>query len=265
MAERTGKDSTLMTNKFETIVLDTTGEVGVLTINRPSKLNALNIQVHRELKDCLTELQKSSLKGLILTGDGEKAFIAGADIAEMRPMTTGEARAFSELGQMVTILLESLPFPTIAAVNGFALGGGFEMAMSCDFIFATNNAVFGLPEVKLGLIPGFGGTQRLARIVGERRAKELMFSGRNVTATEAKSLGIALELFETKQALMEGCQNWFKLSLGNSSAAIARAKAILGRGFESEAVEFGNIFQTPQMIEGTSAFLEKRKAIFTGK
>jgi enoyl-CoA hydratase len=119
--------------------------------------------------------------------------------------------------------------------------------------------------VKLGLIPGFGGTQRLAKVVGERRAKELMFSGRNVLAPEAKALGIALELFENKPALMEGCQNWFKLSLSNSSAAIARAKAILGRGFESEAVEFGNIFQTPQMIEGTSAFLEKRKAIFTGK
>ncbi len=254
-----------MTNKFETITLDTSSDVGILTINRPSKLNALNIQVHRELKDCLTELKRTPMKGLILTGEGEKAFIAGADIAEMRPMTNGEARSFSELGQIVTMLLESLQFPTIAAVNGFALGGGFEMAMSCDFIFATNNAVFGLPEVKLGLIPGFGGTQRLARTVGERRAKELMFSGRNVNAEEAKKLGIALELFENKTALMEGCQNWFKLSLANSPAAIARAKSVIGKGFESEATEFGNIFQTPEMIEGTSAFLEKRKANFTGK
>ncbi|MFL5784267.1 MAG: enoyl-CoA hydratase/isomerase family protein [Bacteriovoracaceae bacterium] len=254
-----------MTNNFETIVLDTTGDVGVLTINRPAKLNALNIQVHRELKDALTGLQRSSFKGLILTGEGEKAFIAGADIAEMKPMTNGEAKAFSELGQINTIMMESLPFPTIAAVNGFALGGGFEMAMSCDFIFATNNAVFGLPEVKLGLIPGFGGTQRLARVVGERRAKELMLSGRNVTAEEAKKLGIALELFDNKAALMEGCQNWFKLALGNSPAAIARAKATIGKGYEIEAIEFGNIFQTPQMIEGTSAFLEKRKANFTGK
>ncbi len=254
-----------MTNKFETISLDASGDVAVLSINRPAKLNALNIQVHRELKECLSELQRSNLKGLILTGEGEKAFIAGADIAEMRPMTNGEARAFSELGQMVTILLESLPFPTIAAVNGFALGGGFEMAMACDFIFATNNAVFGLPEVKLGLIPGFGGTQRLFRIVGERRAKEIMLSGRNVTAAEAKSLGIALELFENKAALMEGCQNWFKLTLANSPAAISRAKATIGKGFDVEAMEFGNIFQSPEMIEGTSAFLEKRKANFTGK
>lgn len=252
-------------NTFETIVLTQQEHIGILTINRLSKLNALNIQVHRELKDCLSQLSQSSLKGLILTGEGEKAFIAGADIAEMKPMTGGEARAFSELGQQVTHLMENLPFPTIAAVNGFALGGGFEMAMSCDFIFATNNAVFGLPEVKLGLIPGFGGTQRLARIVGERRAKEIMLSGRNVTALEAKTLGIALELFENKQALIEGCHNWFKLSLGNSSAAIAKAKATMGKGYEAEASAFGNIFQTPEMIEGTSAFLEKRRANFTGK
>lgn len=252
-------------NTYETITLLHEGDIGVLTINRPAKLNALNIQVHRELKDCLTKIQHSSLKGLILTGEGEKAFVAGADIAEMKPMTNGEARAFSELGQQVTVLLETLPYPTIAAVNGFALGGGFEMAMSCDFIFATSNAVFGLPEVKLGLIPGFGGTQRLARIVGERRAKEIMFSGRNISAEEAKKLGIALEVFENKAALLEGCHSWFKLALGNSPAAIARAKAVMGQGLSQEAVEFGNIFQTPEMIEGTSAFLEKRKANFTGK
>src|SRR5690606_2315098 len=153
--------------------------------------------------------------GLILTGEGEKAFIAGADIAEMQPMTPGEASAFAELGQQVTMLMESLPYPTIAAVNGFALGGGFEMAMSCDFVFASLNAVFGLPEVKLGLIPGFGGTQRLARIVGERRAKELMFSGRNVKIEEAKNLGIVLEVFESKEDLMNGCHKWFELALAN--------------------------------------------------
>lgn len=267
---KTEKVSTLMTNNFETIVLDTTGEVGILTINRPSKLNALNIQVHRELKACLSELQTAKLKGLILIGEGEKAFIAGADIAEMKPMASGEAEAFAELGQQVTLLMESLPFPTIAAVNGFALGGGFEMAMSCDFIFASKNAVFGLPEVKLGLIPGFGGTQRLARIVGERRAKEMMFSGRNVTSEEAKNLGIVLEVFEDKAKLLEGCQNWFKLATANSGYAIARAKETLRNGTEKtleeglkiEAKAFGKIFQTEQMIEGTTAFVEKRKANF---
>ena len=264
------KDSTRMTNNFETITLDTSSEIGILTINRPAKLNALNVQVHRELKACLTELQSAKLKGLILTGEGEKAFIAGADIAEMKPMSTGEAQAFAELGQQVTLLMESLPYPTIAAVNGFALGGGFEMAMCCDFIFATKNAVFGLPEVKLGLIPGFGGTQRLARIVGERRARELMFSGRNVTSEEAAKLGIALELFETKNDLMEGAKKWMSLATANSSYAIARAKETLRDGIEKSLVEglkveakaFGNIFQTEQMIEGTTAFVEKRKANF---
>lgn len=259
-----------MINNFETIHLDTSGEVGILTINRPAKLNALNIQVHRELKNLLTELQHSSLKGLILTGEGEKAFIAGADIAEMKPMMKAEAAAFSELGQQVTLLMESLPFPTIAAVNGFALGGGFEMALACDFIFATENAVFGLPEVKLGLIPGFGGTQRLTRVVGERRAKEIMFSGRNIKASEAKSLGIALELFADKAQLMEETKNWFKQANANSSFAIARAKETLRTGtemtleagLEVEAKAFGDIFQTEQMIEGTQAFLEKRKANF---
>jgi len=270
MAVKTAKDSILMTNKFETIVLDVNDGLGILTINRPSKLNALNIQVHRELKTLLTELQSSNLKGLILTGEGEKAFIAGADIAEMKPMNPGEAEAFSELGQQVTLLMESLPFPTIAAVNGFALGGGFEMALSCDFIFASQNAVFGLPEVKLGLIPGFGGTQRLSRVVGERRAKEMMFSGRNVKCDEAKALGIVLEVFADKAQLMAETQNWFKTTLSNSSHAIARAKETLREGIEKSLVEglkveakaFGNIFQTPEMIEGTTAFVEKRKANF---
>lgn len=260
-----------MTNKFETITLTTEGSLGILTINRPSKLNALNIQVLRELKECLSELQgKNDLRGLILTGEGEKAFVAGADIAEMKPMTRGEAGAFSELGQQVTLLFESLPYPTIAAVNGFALGGGFEMALSCDFIFSTANAVFGLPEVKLGLLPGFGGTVRLARIVGERRAKEIMFSGRNVTSEEAQKLGITLEVFASKAELLEGAKKWFSLSLQNSSYAISRAKhamrasseEIIDHALMMEREEFGAIFQTPEMIEGTSAFIEKRKANF---
>ncbi len=264
------KGFTLMTNNYETIRFERNGEIGVLTINRPSKLNALNILVHQELKKILTDLQKEDLKGLILTGEGEKAFIAGADIAEMQSMNSSEASAFAELGQQVTTLMESLPYPTIAAVNGFALGGGFEMAMSCDFIFASSNAVFGLPEVKLGLIPGFGGTQRLSRIVGERRAKELMFSGRNVKIDEAKTLGIVLEVFESKEALIAGCLKWFELALANSSASIAKAKQALWSGIDVpleqglaiEAKAFGETFQTPHMIEGVAAFLEKRKAQF---
>ena len=259
-----------MTNKFETLVFDQVDEIGFLTINRPQKLNALNIQVLRELKECLSQIHHYPIKGLILTGEGDKAFIAGADIAEMKPMAPGEAKAFSELGQQVTILIESLPFPSIAAVNGFALGGGFEMAMSCDFIFASSNAVFGLPEVKLGLIPGFGGTVRLARILGERKAKEIIFSARNISSEEALKLGIALEVFTNRSELIDGAKKWFKLASQNSSLAISRAKhaliassaAMIEHALELEKEEFGNIFQTPQMQEGTSAFLEKRKAQF---
>jgi len=270
MVAKMAKDFISMTSKFETIEFSTLDNIGTLTINRPTKLNALNIQVLRELKSCLLEIARLPIKGLIVTGEGEKAFIAGADIAEMKPMTTGEATAFSELGQQVTLSFEALPFPCIATVNGFALGGGFEMALSCDFIFASKNAVFGLPEVKLGLIPGFGGTQRLARIVGERRAKEIMFSGRLVTCEEAKTLGIVLEVFDDKKSLMTGVQIWLKFASGNSSYAIYRAKKTLQNGMslpiveglEIERDEFGNIFQTPDMIEGIAAFLEKRKANF---
>ncbi len=254
-----------MISNFETLSFNLNEGVGTLIINRPDKLNALNIQVMRELKGALTDLRTSDIRGLIVTGEGEKAFIAGADIQEMSPMDPGEAMAFSELGQLVTLGFEALPYPTIACLNGFALGGGFEMALACDFMFASKNAVVGLPEVKLGLIPGFGGTQRLMRIVGERRAKELMFSGRNVNADEAKALGIVLELFEDKKTMLEGAHNWFKQTLKNSSYAINQAKMVLGQGLVEERKAFANIFQTEDMIEGTKAFMAKTKANFKGK
>jgi enoyl-CoA hydratase len=270
MAAKMAKVFIAMISNYETLHLNVEDGLGVLTINRPSKLNALNIQVLRELKSALKELLSAPLRGLILTGEGEKAFIAGADIVEMMPMTESEAKAFSELGHQVTLGIESLSYPTIACVNGFALGGGFEMALACDFIFATKNAIFALPEVKLGLIPGFGGTQRLSRVVGERRAKEIMLSGRNVTAQEAQSLGIALEVFADKSQLLEEARNWFQVAKNNSPLAIATAKATLRagvdhdlvKGLEIEAQAFSKIFQTPEMKEGTSAFVEKRKAQF---
>ena len=254
-----------MISNFETLSFNVSDEIGTLIINRPDKLNALNIQVLRELKGALTELRSAPIRGLIVTGEGEKAFIAGADITEMKPMETGEALAFSELGQLVTLAFEALPYPTVACVNGFALGGGFEMALACDFIFASRNAVFGLPEVKLGLIPGFGGTQRLLKIVGERRAKEIIFSGRNISSDEAKTLGIALEVYADKAQLLAETYNWFKTTLKNSSCAIYQAKLVLGKGLTEERKAFGNIFQTEDMMEGTAAFIEKRKAQFTGK
>jgi enoyl-CoA hydratase len=264
MGARAEKDFILMISNFETLSFHVRDEVGILIINRPDKLNALNIQVLRELKGILTELKTASIRGLILTGEGEKAFIAGADIEEMGAMDSSEALAFSELGQLVTQGFESLPYPTIACVNGFALGGGFEMALSCDFILASKNAILGLPEVKLGLIPGFGGTQRLHKIVGERRAKEIIFSGRNIPADEAKTLGIALEIFDDKTSLLQGGLAWFNNTLKNSSHAIYRAKTVLAQGLVEERKAFAGLFQSEDMIEGTSAFLQKRKPQFKG-
>ncbi len=260
-------------NDLTTLKFEEKDGVGILTINRPDKLNALNIRVLAELKDAAQLLSKMSLKGLILVGEGEKAFVAGADIVEMKPMNAGEAYAFSHLGQLASLGIESLPYPTIAAVNGFALGGGFEMALSCDFIFASSKAVFGLPEVKLGLIPGFGGTQRLASRVGTARAKEMLFSGRSVKADEAKEIGIVLEVFADKDELLAGCETWFEGVKKNSPFGILKAKLALTQGLGKtleqglmiERQEFGNIFSSEDMQEGTSAFIEKRTANFKGK
>jgi enoyl-CoA hydratase len=224
----------------------------------------------------LTELKNDEafvIKGVIVTGEGEKAFIAGADIAEMKPMTTGEANAFSELGQQVTVLFESLPFPTIAAVNGFALGGGFEMAMSCDFIYATNNAVFGQPEVKLGLIPGFGGTQRLAKIVGRAQAREMIYTGRNVDIIEAKEMGLVLRSFDTKYEMINEAMKTLKAISKNSPFAVSITKKVMNEGIDLTIAEglqlekrqFAAIFSSEDMREGTKAFIEKRVAKFQGK
>lgn len=273
MVVKMEKGFLLMISKFETLEFEEKDQIGFLTINRLNKLNALNIQTLRELKFALSELMTQKLKGLVVIGAGEKAFIAGADIAEMKSMDSGEAVAFSELGQQVTHAFEHLPYPVIAAVNGFSLGGGFEMALACDFIFATKNAVFGLPEVKLGLIPGFGGTQRLARVVGERRAREIMFSGRNVLASEAHELGIVLELSENRDELISAIQKWLSMTSQNSPYAVSRAKLALregsdltlDEGLKLERIEFANLFATEDMKEGTSAFLEKRKPNFKGQ
>ena len=168
--------------------------VGIITLNRPKALNALNSGLLNELANVLTELMGAGLRALVLTGSGDRAFAAGADISEMASFSAEEAEAFSAGGQAVLRLIENFPAPTIAAVKGFALGGGCEVAMATDIILAAPTAVFGQPEVKLGVIPGFGGTQRLVRRVGRQRALELMYTGRNVDAQEAVKLGIALEV-----------------------------------------------------------------------
>ena len=261
-----------MKDDWKTILFEQEGELGILTVNRARKLNALNRDVLEELKDFLEQLiqQKQSIRGLILVGDGDRAFIAGADIKAMSEMNTEEACDFGSLGQMVTTLLEDLPFPVIACVHGFALGGGMEMAMSCDFILATKDSVFGQPEVKLGLIPGFGGTQRLARIVGKNRASELIYTGRNIKADEALKIGLVAKVFADKKSLMREARKMFKSILENSPRAIALAKGAiyegmnqsLKDGLQCELECFSSIFGSPDMLEGTKAFLEKRTPKF---
>jgi enoyl-CoA hydratase len=260
-------------SEWQTLAFEEQGGVGVLTINRPEKLNALDATVLTEMKRFLGDAQKMKLFGLIVTGAGEKAFIAGADIAAMKDMTPAQAWSFGRLGQTVTTGFEALPYPTIAAVHGFALGGGFEMALACDFIYASEKAVFGLPEVKLGLIPGFGGTQRLARKVGVALAKEMVFSGRNVAAAEARERGIVLQLFADKASLLEGARAFLTVVAKNSPLAVSRAKLVIEQGAQAsleqglglEADAFGGLFASHDMQEGCRAFVEKRAATFKGE
>jgi enoyl-CoA hydratase len=261
---------------WHTLKIELSNHFAVITINRPTKLNALNIELLGELKELLLELKKDenfSVKGILLTGEGDKSFIAGADIAEMSDMTPSDAYTFGHLGQQVTLLFESLHVPVIACVNGFALGGGCEIAMSCDFIYATENALFGQPEVKLGLIPGFGGTQRLAKIVGRNHAKEIIYTGRNVKAPEATSLGLVLKTFATKAEMMDVARKTLEQITANSSFAVSIAKKVMNEGIDltiSEGLQlekrqFSGIFTSEDMREGTRAFIEKRAPQFKGK
>lgn len=266
-----------MENNFKNITyqVDNQGIV-VITINREAKLNALNLELLNELRLCVREIAKDKefqIKGVILTGAGEKAFIAGADIAQMSAMDDREAYEFGELGQEVTMMIEALRVPVIAAVNGFALGGGCEFALACDFIFATKKSIFGQPEVKLGLIPGFGGTQRLARLVGRARARELIYTGRTMDAVEAERIGLVTKIFEDKEALMQGARDTFKQICANSPMAIWHSKRALNYGIDLtlkeglsyELEEFAISFITQDKREGVSAFLEKRQPHFQGK
>lgn len=249
-------------------------KIGIITINREDKLNALNSDVLDEIRDLLESLADNrELVGLILTGAGEKSFIAGADIAAMVDMDKDQAHLFTLKGQQVSLMLEECRFPIIACVNGFALGGGLEMALSCDFIYATKNALFGLPEVSLGLIPGFGGTQRLAKVIGRARAKELVYSGNKVDCNTAQDYGLVLESFESKSDLIAGAIETLKRVSKNSPLAVGVAKNAINQGvdlcnidgLEIEAKLFSELFESEDMKEGTQAFIEKRKANFKGK
>jgi enoyl-CoA hydratase len=249
-------------------------KVGLLTINRPETLNALNSQVLEELGNVLSKVEQktfSELCCLVLTGAGEKAFVAGADIKEINSLKPGEALHFSELGQKVFRRIETLKIPVIAAVNGFALGGGLELALSCDFIYACDRAKLGLPEVTLGLLPGFGGSVRLSRVVGKARAKEMILSGNAIGASEAFACGLVNRVFPASDLMPEVMKMASLIASRGPKALEAAKKSInetyeleIEEGLRFEAYKFSSLFQTEDFIEGTSAFIEKRKPEFQG-
>lgn len=255
---------------YESIQLTQEGKVATVTINRPKVLNALNESVLTELLHCFTELAKNnSVQAVIVTGSGDKAFVAGADIAAMQNMTVLEAHRFGELGHKAMAAVENCPVPVIAAVNGFALGGGLELALACDFIYASNNAKLGLPEVNLGIFPGFGGTQRLPRLIGKNRAKELIYTAKMISAEEALQIGIVNKVVEPAQ-LQEEVQKTVQTILKKGPVAISLAKKTINEGTDLplssglalESVTFPSTFATEDKQEGVKAFLEKREAKF---
>lgn len=255
---------------FETLQVEDHGVARVITINRPDKLNALNEQVIDELLVAIERAgADTQVRGVIMTGAGSKAFVAGADIQAMSEMTVEQATVLAGKGHAVGDLLESLPKPTVAAVNGFALGGGCELALACDFIYASERAKFGQPEVKLGVIPGFGGTQRLLRRVGQARALELCMTGEMIDATTAASLGLVNKILAPEE-LLNATVAVIETMAKQGPYAVAKAKDVIHRGASMslqdanllEQQTFAALFDTPEQREGMAAFLERRSPKF---
>ena len=252
--------------EMEYVKLSAEGNVGVLTINRPAALNALNDQVIRELDEALDSIDLDQIRCLVVTGEGQKAFVAGADIGQMSGLTKAEGEAFGKLGNDVFRKLETLPIPTIAAVCGFALGGGCELAMSCDIRLCSDTAVFGQPEVGLGITPGFGGTQRMARLIGMGRAKELLYTARKVKAPEALAIGLVQGVYPVEQLMEEALKMAARIA-GNAPIAVRACKKAVNDGLQVDmdqalVVEeklFGSCFETEDQKNAMSAFVEKRK------
>ncbi len=257
---------------YTTLLTQLENNILIVTINRPDKLNALNRDVFTDLSNVVDEIEgNSEIKSAIIIGSGTKAFVAGADITEFNSLTLEEAKALSKRGQDIFFKIENCGKPIIACVNGFALGGGCELAMSCHFRLASENAKFGQPEVNLGLIPGYGGTQRLAQLIGKGRAIELLISANMIDAATALQYGLVNYVTTQEELLPKAIAILLNI---NTKAPLAIAKCIqtanavydeTKNGFVEEVNAFGDCFETQDMKEGTTAFLEKRKAIFTGK
>lgn len=252
--------------EFKNLIIEKQDAIGIIKINRPESLNALNIETLEEIRDAVTSLNnEEDIKVLIFTGEG-KAFIAGADIKQMKDMNENDAREFCNMGQKIFDIIEHLDKPVIAAVNGFALGGGCELAMACDIRIASENAKFGQPEVNLGIIPGFGGTQRLPRLVGKGIAKELIFTGDLIDAQTALRIGLVNKIVSTEKLMDEAMMMAQKIA-SKGPVAIMIAKSVINRGMETDlakglAIERDGFVQcvaSGEAKEGTEAFLEKRK------
>jgi enoyl-CoA hydratase len=259
--------------EYKNILVSFEGEIGILMINRPKALNALNIETLKEIQAGVKEvLNHLEMRALLISGAGDKAFVAGADILEMKGMNSIEALNFSKLGHLTLKMIQEIDRPVIGVVNGFALGGGMEIALACDFIYASENAKFGLPEVTLGVFPGFGGTQRLPRLVGKAKAKELIFTGKMISAQEAFQMGIVNQIFP-QAALMEEAKKAASQIARNGSVGIRLAKAVIDSGFNMDLTEactlesyaFSLGFTTEDQKEGMTAFVEKRKPSFKGR
>lgn len=244
------------------------GSVGIVTINRPKALNALNTEVLTDLQAVFDGIDLQQVRAVILTGAGEKAFVAGADIGQMSTMTKQEGEAFGKNGNAVFRKIETFPVPVIAAVNGFALGGGCELALSCDIRICSDNAAFGQPEVGIGITPGFGGTQRLARAIPVSKAMEMLFTGKSVKADEAYRIGLVNCVYPQSE-LMDGAMKLAQTIARNAPIAVRQCKkAVYGgldmpmdAGLSYESKLFGDCFETQDQREGMSAFLEKRKGV----
>ena len=253
--------------ELKNVLLEKEGHLAIVTINRPKALNALNSETLKDLDTVIEDLENdNNIYAVILTGAGEKSFVAGADIAEMKDLNQEEGQAFGALGNKVFRRLEDLNKPVIAAIQGFALGGGCEISMACDIRIASEKAVFGQPEVGLGITPGFGGTQRLARIVGLGKAKEIIYTAQNIKADEAYRIGLVNKVVPL-ESLMDEAKAMANKIMANAPIAVRLCKDAINRGMQVdidkavaiEAEDFGKCFASADQKEGMSAFLERRK------
>ena len=256
---------------YNFLKIERNGGITVMKVSAPKSLNALNSTVLKEMDDFVGSLDETT-RVLIVTGDGEKSFVAGADISEMAHLNEQQGHDFGKLGAQVFRKIELLPIPVIAAVNGFALGGGCELAMSCDIRIASNRAKFGQPEVGLGIIPGFSGTYRLPKLIGQGYAKEMIYTGKVIRADEALRIGLVNAVYEPEE-LIDKAMEMAAMMLKNAPVAIKLGKQSINEGYDLDADEaialenrlFGQCFATTDQKEGMDAFLNKRKADFTGK